>query len=198
MNILLSGVMIGVTVLSSAVASASIANWVNDAEQSPTSQRVVETTQPVASDMPGEQKPAVLLPNTHPVITESTPRIKPVTPTNKAEAVSTDVTASEHLDATSAFINNPSITALKTEDYMAIVLFNSALVQAGLEAKLKTSNQTTKGLFNSSVGCINSKKNESLNNIARKLIADHQKVVDLRSFMSSSATIGGTHTAKCL
>lgn len=210
MKILSYGLAIGVTALSSAMTSASIASWVTSPEQGVTTQEhVKEQTQVnTSADTINSNLSEI---STTPVVEFTKPARLDVVPqtntvanptasikSNIQSAVPTDDTASKHLAETSAFVNNPSVRSLKSEEYLAIVLLNSALVQAGLDVKLSTSNQTTRNLFNNAVGCINSKKSESLNAVAKNLISDHSKIVDIRSFVKSSPSIGSTFTASCM
>lgn len=198
MKRIIGGIVLGVSALSSAVASAGIAGWVVDTTEQPVHQAAQENRNKVADPTTETASAEKQATQTPPVSIDQAPHINLNSSSKSPEAVPTHALAEKHLDAVNILISQPHITALKTDDYMAIVMLNSALVQAGLEVKLKTKNLTTQSLFSNAVGCINSKKNAPLNDIAKKLISDHLKIVDLRDFVGSSPSIGATHTAKCL
>ena len=188
----LRGLTIALAGLTPNLGSAAISGWLSAGEQLTNSQH---------SERQNKQNENIfdstIQHETTPALSAESPRIQ-IHETKDLPKSNTDEIASKHLDATNSFLSNTTITSLGTEDYMAVVMLNSSLVQAGLEIKLNSVNKTTQNLFNSAVGCINSKKSESLAQISKKLIAEHQRLVDLRNFVGSGASIGGSYTAKCI
>lgn len=211
MKNIVTGLVISVTALSSAIASASIASWITNPEPNMSNQEQVMDQQADSQNAINTQTGEATDDNkTNPQFTKpariefSQENKQPngnasmVVNSDSRDEVPTADVATKHLSQVSKFINNPGVSSLNANDYLAVVLLNSALVQAGLDVKLNTNNQTTQNLFKNAVGCINSKKNESLNSIAKKLISDHSKVVDINQFIGSSPSIGGAFTAKCM
>lgn len=191
MNNLLGGFMIGALSLTAVATNAGISNWTNEpAVQSRTSAAVNDSTPST------QEKPTHLDAKPAQSSTTSTASRPQISSPQQSSAFSQEI--EKHMSNVNHIINLPEAQALKSDEFLAAVMFNSALTQIGLEIRTKSDNPTTLNLYRSAVGCINAKNSEKLFTAAKKITAEHNRFVDLNRVISSNPQVGSKYTTSCM
>lgn len=97
-----------------------------------------------------------------------------------------------------SFLSKDVLSGLTANQNMAINIFNSALMQIGIEKISNTPlQQNSLNLYNQSVGCINASNSPKLLQLSNQLIDKYTEEVNISDVVQKGYKIGGDHKAKC-
>lgn len=93
--------------------------------------------------------------------------------------------------------SSADVLALGSEDYLAAVMLNGALVQAGMEYLTGDESPTTQGMYNKAIGCINTRNKADLTRVAQGIIAKHTRITNITKTINTGPRLSSVYKTAC-
>lgn len=103
----------------------------------------------------------------------------------------------QYMARTQSITSSPEVTALKSEDYLAAVMLNGALVQAGMDYLSGEDSGNTQGMYNKAIGCINTRNKPELTRVAQEMIAKHYRITNVSKTVNLGPRLGSGYKVAC-
>lgn len=206
----------------SASASASITKWVEGGSSSSDTTKTNEppaqvAPQPVAPPPTSQVSPQPVTPKNNQVRTETPnqgsnnrivtapPQSTYTPPQGSSQGGYTPSYADQqkeklliqYMARTQDITAGTDVISLRSEDYLAAVMLNGALIQAGMDHLTGSDNNITQAMYNKAIGCINSRNKTDLTQVAQGIIAKHTRITNVTKTINSGPMLSSGYKTKC-